>query len=476
MNNEPNPGIRGNSRGSILVVSLFLIALVSFSAVLMARTIIDHQRLNTRRHNVREAFYAAEAGVALVLHWGNFPTEFTPDPNLFASVGTNFPALQAKLAQGGELITHYSLQGMNLGSFVSDHGDQIVDIKEIELLPPDAGDPIASLFKVRSVGQTPEGIERTVLVYLQASTLAGPVGPALPAALITLDTAAAHGNARVHWGEAWSQNDFEMLNKSQMSYLVPGDANYDADAIYRTEGQFNFPANWQWGNNKDLFDAAQIQPGLAPASGDYAAAFYQHLPAATLDFPDLAAEYQSFKDLALANGRYYSTDAAGNIYEDGIEDPSHEIDFTLEFSVADRQNAPSDLVFIDTIDGYPPAVDGSNLADISVSGTSSGLKGVFWIGANFDISGIGNPPSYSAEDPDGNPAVLSQILLVGVLYASGTIAMGGNAGVYGSVFAQRGFTGGGTPDIYYNANLADGLEFELGNIGSVFKIALQTNY
>ena len=62
------------------------------------------------------------------------------------------------------------------------------------------------------------------------------------------------------------------------------------------------------------------------------------------------------------------------------------------------------------------------------------------------------------------------------MYAAGTVALGGNAGVYGSVIAQRGFIGGGTPDIYYNYKLADGLEMNNGNTGSVFQIVLQKTY
>ena len=482
-------------RGSALAVTLVMIALLSMGLLWMAQTVLAHQGMNKRKHELSRAFYAAEAGVAQVQHWGNFPADYTPNPSLFERVDPEtlmgggeeegeetivdlsanpellFPSLAAEVDSGSFLLDQATLDNLDVGRFTSDYQYDVAHIKEIELLSSSAGDPINCFFKIRSLGESPDGIERTVLTYMDVSPV---VIIRIPAPLISHNVAAVVGNARIHWGEAWAKNDFNMLNKSQLDYLDPSDSNYDPRAKYRSEGQINFPANWQWGENKDLFDPTRSQPGEAPASGDYVDAFYQHLPEGTLEWPDF--DYQTFKDLAMSHGRYYSTDAAGNIYRDGIEDAAHQVDFLTEFGVANRDAAPYDFVFIDTINGQPPAADGSNLATISASGNSLGLKGVFWIGANFDAAGVGSPPSLTAEDPDGNSFALSQIFLDGVIYAAGTTEMSGNAGVYGSVITQRGFSGGGTPDVYYNARLADGLLLDNGNIGSVFKVALHTNY
>ena len=136
---------------------------------------------------------------------------------------------------------------------------------------------------------------------------------------------------------------------------------------------------------------------------DYEEHFYQNVPEGELEFPDLAGFYDTFKDAAIQHGRYYSTDAAGNIYRDGIEpgDPGYDADthlvsdFAAEFSapdtdgdgVPDRDGNPEDVVFIDTVDGNPPADDGSNLADVSVSG-SLALEGFYSMAANFTVSGV----------------------------------------------------------------------------------------
>lgn len=464
-------------RGTILMTTLVLMAVAAFGALLMSRTLLDQNNLNLRRRELARALYAAEAGVALVQHWSNFPADYTPDPTLFVrGAGTPyFQRLSTVLAGGGVTISASTLAGLGEGRFTSDFSYAVSQIDKIEILPPHASDPIASFCKIRCTGRSANGITRVIRAY---ATISQPITVSLPAALLSYNVASAFGNARIHWGEAWSKANFNMLNKSQMDYVAQGSLGYDAWAVYRTEGSIIFPNNWHWGNGQDLYDSTRQQPGLAPASGNYANAFQQHVPPGTLQWPTF--DYLTFKNMAKAHGRYYSTDASGNIYRDGIEDTAHRVDFLTEFGVPNRDTAPYDLLFIDTIDNTAPKSDGSNLATISATGNSLGLKGIFWIGANFDGGGVGSPPFIlDAQDPAGNPPPggrLSQIFLEGVLYAAGTVAMSGNCGVYGSVVAQRGFSGGGTPDIWYNHKLAAGLELDNGNVGSNLAVALEKAY
>ena len=70
----------------------------------------------------------------------------------------------------------------------------------------------------------------------------------------------------------------------------------------------------------------------------------------------------------------------------------------------------------------------------------------------------------------------ASIWLDGVIYTGGTMALDSAAGVYGSVVAELGFSGGGTPDVFYNAQLAEGLILGNGNVGSPFRITLRTNF
>ena len=363
---------------------------------------------------------------------------------------------------------------MDVGYFTASADYAVAKIKEIELIEPDASDPVPCMFKVRSVGQSPNGVERTVLAYLDGNPS---ITIALPAALISFNEVGVWSNCRVHWGEAWSKNGTDMMQKSQSKHLDSSSASYDKWAKYRSEGEIRFDTTWKWGAGKDLFDPTRSQVGAAPASGNYADAFEQYLPEGTLEWPDFLSQYQVFKDHAIATGRYYSTDAAGNVYRDGVEDADHKVDFGAEFDIPDRGDGTYDFAFIDTVDGQPPAVDGSNLATITVAGGSFGLKGFYWLGAHYEGTGVGDPLAVDyAKDPDGNANTLSKVRLDGVLYSAGTVAMGGNDGIYGSVVAEHGYAGGGTPDIYYNVELENGLPLSNGNVGSTFRVVMQTNY
>ncbi|MCL5270278.1 MAG: hypothetical protein M1457_06965 [bacterium] len=448
----------GRRRGMMLAVTLVLMTLIALGSLWMTRTLLDQQRLNKRLRNFSRAFYAAEGGVALVIGWGNHPEDYTPNTNLFQFNGSTFPNLVAAIGGSGLMFDSDALHDLGIDTLSSKYSYDSARIKQVELLPPDPShDPVSCLFKVRSTGWGADGVEKTILAYLQPNISLTTIQ--LPAALISNNIAAIGGNSRIHWGEAWSIHNFSMIARSQFTDLLG-----DSRAIYRTEGDIIFDSTWK--ETVHVTRAAD-QPGL----DSYAPHFFQHLPAGSLVVPEF--DYQTFKDIAVANGRYYSTDAAGNIYRGGIEDAAHRVvGFLAEFGVPNRATAPYDFTFVDTIDGQPPAADGSNLATINDSGNSLGLKGVYWIGANLAMGGAGTPPSAVGVDPDGNPHTLSKIFLDGVLYGAGTIDFAGNPGVYGSIVAMRGFIGGGTPDIYYNSALASGLEISHGNLGSILKIAL----
>lgn len=529
-----------------MAVALFLVALASVSVLLMVQTMHDHQNMNDRRRELNRSYHAAEAGIDLVIHWGNIQEDYTDDPELFeyeqpetleafgtglilatGSLEDRFVALHTLLSEGPLEIDTDALAGietesdeLQIGRFMSSYDAGMGRIKKIKLMLPDdpdapaipAGSTIDPEMVVMSVGQSEKELEYTVTAWVD---LAPFIAIQLPAALVSFATAAAFGNAAIHWGEAWSKANFDMLNQSQVGYLSLADANHDPWAKYRTEAKIVFPNNWSWdssspwnaarlygtetggisnlnpaaasgtaNNPANQTPATGMRPGLMPTgTGNYRDAFYQDVPPNTLEWPEFASYYQEFKDYAISHGRYYTTDASGNILNadgdivDFIEEFQADVDGDGDVTSAEREEYPFDLVFIDTTDGNPPAVDGSNLATIDISGGSPGIKGLYYICANFDATGVGNPPALTnAEKPDlSDPGDIDKIFLDGVLYAAGTAEMGGNCGVYGSVVAERGFLGGGTPNIYFNHKLKDGLELENGNVGSRFKVVLATS-
>lgn len=497
--NIGNKAKQNHRRGSIMAVTLVLMTLAAVGTILMASTVMDHQRLNERRRDLWRAYNHAEAGVAQVQHWGMYPSEFSSNQALFAETvvevssegpsglntseitfETRYPTLYAAIngSTTGVIISESMLAGMNVGSFTSKYNHAMGNIEQIELLPPAGTDPVTCDFKIRSTGRTPEGISKTILAYM---TINPALTIKLPAALISFNGINTNGNGLVHWGESWAKNNIQTNARNHYSYL-----GSDPNAIWRTEGLID-----TWGNtlvtgpgtyagwkvdtatNPDI-ETSMNYP-LDMGNGTYDGHFYQNVPSAEFDalggWPEF--DYATFKQLAQAHGRYYSTDASGNVYKDGIETAANQVDFLDEFGVLDHATSPYDLVFIDTIDGNPPAADGSNLAHISISGSNLGLKGVFYIGANFEGSGLNNgADGVTMESPYGTTIDTVSLFLNGVMYTAGTCELAGGTNVYGSLVTQMGFAGGGTPDIYYNDDLANGLIIGNGNVGSPFKVAL----
>ena len=479
--------IKRKNRGSILVFAFLITMVAALAAILMAKTLIDHQHANRRRRDLKRAYYAAEAGVAQVLHWGNHPEDYDNlDENglFYRDMDTgDFPNLDQALNEQGE----YVIAGELLATFADKFDFDVSNINQIVLIPADPdNDPITCLFKIRAEGLTPSGASRRVLAYVEANPI-DTTEVKLMAGLISMATAAQAGNGHVHWGESWSKQNFNILGKPHLDdELDPSRSTYDPFAKYRSEAQLIFDPTWKSGEGKDIYEEdIRRWPAAPPASGTWEATFEQFIPPGVLQWPDFKSKYQVFKDHAMAHGRYYTTDASGNIYKGEIKDEAHKVNFDYEFHVEDRDTAPYDLVFIDTIDGNPPAEDESNLAWIKNAGTGGGMKGVFYIAAHYDQVGQGTRPNVNTSqkpilNEDGSVSLvdhpLNDILLDGVMYIGGYADFGGNPRIYGSLIAELGYVGGGTPEIYFNHKLIEGLEIDKGNIGSVFYIPLQQNF
>jgi hypothetical protein len=470
---------KSSARGSVLVAAMVMVVLASFASLLMARTLLDQQHLNQRRRDLSRAFYAAEAGIQLINYWGlnnAAAATYQPNPTVFLPGNDlSFSNLKAAMGGSGFTITADDLKTtVSTNEFRAKSEYEVATIQKIEILPVTAADLAGTLyegkaadflFKAVSTGRCGRaGIERKVAAFYKINLNA--LNLKLDAALLSFGSAGESGNARIHWGEAWSKMDFQIPQKSQM-----GNLDTDKWITFRTEGKFTGLSGFSRGVGMDLANLeTAIQPGAAPASGVYEDKFYQHLPAGTLKWP--LFDYQTFKNQALARGRYYTLDGNGNVYKNG-----KVVDFLTEFGVANRDTAPYDLAFIDTVDRKDPLLTNTKLATITVSGKSLGLKGVFWIGANLDAGGCGDPPPVTAKDPDGAVWVKEKIFLEGAMYTAGIADLGGNSGVYGSIVTQRGYGAKGTPDIWYNVELKKGLEYGKGNAGpGNFSLVLQRNY
>jgi hypothetical protein len=204
----------------ILAVSLLLLMIAAVGALGTARLILSQQSMNTRRADLTKSFYAAEAGAGLVAQWTIQPASFAPDPDLFApGVDFSFANLTAALESGDYRVPLDALPVLE-----SESGHKAGRVGRLELLQAGADDPLECLFKIRSTGVGPRGVQQTVVYYVNRNPL---FELRAPAALVSLNAAQAGGNARIHWGEAWARHDMTMLNKSQMSHLNSSSSDFD---------------------------------------------------------------------------------------------------------------------------------------------------------------------------------------------------------------------------------------------------------
>lgn len=457
----------------------------------MGRTLLDHQRLNQRRRNLWQAFLAAESGVALVQHWALNPESFQSDPTLFgrseertmtedlerppsghkgpraADARSDFSELIRALERGAITIDAGDLERMGVGSLSGEAGREGPAIVRIDLIPASSADPVPCLFKIRSTGRAGANIQRTVIAYIEQNGL---IFVRAPAALVSLASPSQLGNANVHWGEVWSKEEFPIPSFSELKYIVR-----DKNAAYRSEAGFGFrDLTWK------EFLVPEWMMRSKPGAGEFVTKFLQFEPEGKLDWPDFQARYSAFQEHARAHGRYYTIDPEGRLFRG-----TREVDFLKEFGSADPDKNPYDLVFIEYVDadGSPVLPERlTPLPTLKIEGDGLGIKGIFYINANIDARNVRRPPMLTAFDPKGHSERLRGVFLDGAIYSAGEVTLGRDAGVYGSLVTSRGFNGLGAPHLYYNTNLADGVvfgnsgeAFGNGNVGSPFKVVLQTN-
>lgn len=122
---------------------------------------------------------------------------------------------------------------------------------------------------------------------------------------------------------------------------------------------------------------------------------------------------------------------------------------------------PDRILFIDTVSGTEDGPLGR-----VVLGSGFFWKGLLFCMADVEASGVKasqsilmkNPDEY-AQDPKGDSTgtIQKSCLMDGVLYVAGNYTCTGNGNIYGSLICRGGFTGSGTPDIWFNTRNRFGL-------------------
>jgi len=469
-------------RGSVLIAVIVLLVIVSMSCLAVTLTIQDYALLNKRGRAELQSFYVAEAGALEVVGWFNTSGTIVSDPSLAPlfrrskdDVYENLATAFASIGEGEAINVPEGLRPILRDA----SGAEVGRVTALKLVRP-TSQQIAKIpyliCIVRSRGKSTSGTPKLVELYIAYHRLRI---DGTPGVILSRDVAAFGGNVGAHWGDIYSRESIMMPNLSQMITRAE-----DPWLNFRSEQWTVFNTTWKctdsnWGKPAGTCVAFQdpddpivkgtiVKNTNMPCQGvaydGYGTKFGDMLwQNQVLKWP--VYDYDALKTLAKKKGRYYGTDSAGNVYRDGIKDPAHLVTDLKQLNVAgDRSEWGSvdyDVVFVDTTDENPPAPDGSNMISLRLSGAGYSWKGFYYLCANLDVSGLGTPSAIPCGDPGGANHDLN-IFMDGILLVNGNLDKGsGNNQIFGSVYAEKGYIGTGTLDVYYNIKLKDGFPFPI---------------
>jgi hypothetical protein len=463
--------MRHRQQGSVLISVIVLLIIASFAALALTISLQDYGRMQGRTRDELQAFYSAEAGINEVISWfntsGTVILAQAPSlaPLFKVDSDLRYSLLANQLHAGDIDVAHYdsTLLPVLRDTSGRERG-RVTSLKITTATLAEQAEMPYLICVINTQSKSQKGSLKGIRLYCSYQRL---VLDGAPGVIESHGGAALGGNAKGHWGEVWAHNNMNVANKSQVQTQ-----SQDPWLKFRAEGYLVFPNNW--GPTKWFDQYGILKPILAgsdttvdptnpyPCQGvvtsnigtDYGTMMQQNQ---TLRWPSYP--YSVLKKIALMKGRYYSTDASGNVYRSGIEDAAHRISSLTELNVGGSRsnwaNVNPDVVFVDTIDGQEPAADGSNITTLRMSGSGFSWKGFYYIAANLDLSGMGNPSAVPCKDPTGVVYNLSAFM-DGMLVIKGWASVSGNPCVYGSAYIERGLTGTGTMDCWYNVDLRNG--------------------
>ncbi|MBN1478574.1 hypothetical protein JXA47_17610, partial [Candidatus Sumerlaeota bacterium] len=211
-------------RGITLLISLIVIGIVSVSIISMLGFSMHESRMTQLRIERERVYYAAEAGVDQVVHWFNYPGDYTDDTTLFTKDADSesyytsadgdppytINVFENRISSGGlELIGDGNNEDLIVFTNEPINTDETARVSNLVLTLPEAGDPPQSILVVNSRAVNERGVSRTVRAILRASP---PFPMEIPAAIISHAMATSNGQFNVHWGEAWSKGDLTLPN------------------------------------------------------------------------------------------------------------------------------------------------------------------------------------------------------------------------------------------------------------------------
>lgn len=516
-----------NQRGSILIIALIIVVILSFSIISITRHTYSIHRINQRTIALEKAAATAEAGLYKIIWFFNHASpepedswEGIDDPEynkatiysfmtLFRS--TDPPnALEARnqifgtdLAAGQTLMTFIDKDESLNENLIRFGNSRVI---KLWVTAPRAEAEEGTIFTFWSTAETelPNGatVRRTALmdVNFRPDLLLR-----VPCGIVSGGAVAANGQLNLHWGEAWAKDG---------GILVPFNTTIGVPPSYSwmVLGGLNYFGIDQWTKYKVARDYIRNQNDEIIVNdptkveiGSLCSNYYDELNGILYQFYDNQTEegektltekinevldkfaklddpntgYEFWKSVAIRRGTYFQ--AVGKKTVRDLDGNEYSLDSVLD-RFREREN--EFLIFFDTTDGNPPREDGSNWANLEISGKiEKCTRGLFYVAGHLTVRGLPAPtipirnPAEIENDIDPEAAETQErVFHDGVIFTYGNYTNTGNPVVYGSVVCRGLYNCGGTPNLYYNAAFKDGEYYQISNPVLILTEVILSNY
>ena len=400
--------IHKEEKGSALIISLVITAVIAMLLTAFSTFIVREFAATTRTEDGMLALQIAEAGVNRAVwklqqgtNWDNWTPDGDGDPN--DAITDTFSELEGTYAIKVETVTGDT---SNLKRIVTVTG---------------------------TYNNSSRGVEVKVIKIIDIVFNHG---------LYSKGDSDVSSNPNFNWSDIYSEGAMSFQNETK----IPAEGTVD----------FYSMADFYIGD---------------PSGGDVVVyADHTNLHPNETTFPARPElDYETFKSLSksMDTGYYFRPQMSSGSWTGNFIDNGGTVitDIGAAMEAARAADGDDALIFIDTTDGQPFTYTDSdsdgkfdegetnNGVSIQISGNTY-TQGTVIINGSISFNGTGSGDLQDVVDDQGNTVDLDKVTHNGIMYVEGSFSGGGTVTMYGAITAGC-YSGNGTPNVYYNVNLAN---------------------